>query len=99
MAWGLPVIATTVGGVPEVVQSGRDGLLVPPGDAAALTAAMRFLLDHPQERWAMAGASRRRAAANFGLERMVRDYDELYRTRLAALDGAPRRASWAETTR
>jgi glycosyltransferase involved in cell wall biosynthesis len=98
MACGLPVIATTVGGVPEVVESGSDGLLVPPGDAAALTTAMRFLLEHPQERWAMARASRRRAAANFGLERMVRDYDELYRTRLAALGGAPRQASWAETT-
>ncbi|HMC58899.1 MAG TPA: glycosyltransferase, partial [Candidatus Solibacter sp.] len=88
MACGLPVIATAVGGVPEVVESGLHGLLVPPGDAGALTGAMRFLMERPHERVAMAQASRRRAAAEFGLERMVRAYDELYRTRLAAIGGA-----------
>ncbi|HXB70787.1 MAG TPA: glycosyltransferase [Candidatus Acidoferrales bacterium] len=93
MACGLPVIATAVGGVPEVVESGLHGLLVPPGDAVALTGAMRFLLERPQERAAMAQASRRRAAADFSLERMVRAYDELYRTRLAAVGGVNRQVS------
>jgi len=96
MACGLPVIATAVGGVPELVESGLHGLLVPPGDASALTGAMRFLLERPQERAAMAQASRRRAAADFSLERMVCDYDELYRTRLAAVRGSQRQASLAE---
>jgi glycosyltransferase involved in cell wall biosynthesis len=96
MACGLPVIATAVGGVPELVESGLHGLLVPPGDASALTGAMRFLLERPQERAAMAQASRRRAAADFSLERMVRAYDELYRTRLAAVRVAHRQASLAE---
>ena len=98
MASGLPVIATTVGGVPEVVESGLHGLLVPPGDVRALTGAMRFLLERPQERAAMAQASRRRAATDFSLERMVRAYDELYQARLAAVRGADRRASLAEVT-
>lgn len=96
MACGLPVIATAVGGVPELVESGLHGLLVPPGDAAALTGAMRFLLERPLERAAMAQASRRRAAADFSLEKMVRAYQELYRTRLAAVRGADRQASLAE---
>jgi glycosyltransferase involved in cell wall biosynthesis len=96
MACGLPVIATAVGGVPEVVESGREGLLVPQGDASALTGAMRFLLERPGGRAAMAEASYRRAAADFSLEKMVRAYDELYRTSLAAVRGAHRRAGVAE---
>jgi glycosyltransferase involved in cell wall biosynthesis len=96
MACGLPVVATTVGGVPELIESGLHGLLVPPDDALALTGAMRFMLERPQERAAMAQASRRRAAADFSLEKMVRAYDELYRTSLAAVRGAHRQTGLAE---
>ena len=96
MACGLPVVATTVGGVPELVESGLHGLLVPPGDVSALTGAMRFMLERPRERAAMAQASRRRAAADFSVEKMVRAYDELYRTSLAAVRGAHRQTGLAE---
>jgi len=96
MACGLPVIATAVGGVPEAVESGREGLLVPPGDAPALTGAMRCLLERPGERAAMAEASCRRAAADFSLEKMARAYDELYRKSLAAVRGAHRQAGVTE---
>jgi glycosyltransferase involved in cell wall biosynthesis len=95
MACGLPVVATSVGGVPEVVESGPEGLLVPPGDAASLTGAMQFLLDNPQRRAAMGQASRRRAAAEFSEETMVQAYDRLYRSKLAAVFGAPRGANVA----
>ncbi|MEZ4512097.1 MAG: glycosyltransferase family 4 protein [Chloroflexota bacterium] len=53
-SFGRPVIATRVGGLPEVVDEGQSGLLVPPQDPAALAAAMRHLLDHPDQAQAMA---------------------------------------------
>lgn len=47
MACGVPVIGTRVGGVPSLISDGEDGLLVPPGDAGALAAAIGRILDHP----------------------------------------------------
>lgn len=47
MATGLPVVATRVGGIPEIVTDGEDGLLVPPRDAQSLTASMRRLFETP----------------------------------------------------
>jgi 2-deoxystreptamine N-acetyl-D-glucosaminyltransferase/2-deoxystreptamine glucosyltransferase len=47
MAAGVPVVATPVGGVPELVTDGETGLLVPPGDVAALETALRRLLAEP----------------------------------------------------
>jgi len=54
---GVPVVSTAVGGVPEVVRDGENGLLVPPGDPAALAAAMRRLLDDPPLRARLAAAA------------------------------------------
>jgi glycosyltransferase involved in cell wall biosynthesis len=51
MAYGRPVVATRVGGVPELVQDGQHGLVVPPGDAEALACALRRVLDDPE--WAV----------------------------------------------
>lgn len=61
MSAQLPVVATAVGGVPEVVHSGRDGLLVAPGDPSALAAAMRSVLDDPAAAAMLAHAARKRA--------------------------------------
>ncbi|HLI85957.1 MAG TPA: glycosyltransferase [Bryobacteraceae bacterium] len=80
MACGLPVIATSVGGVPELVQDRRHGLLVEAGDAAALTSAMRAVLDSAELRRALGEAARRRARAEFTVDRMVESYSRLYRT-------------------
>jgi glycosyltransferase involved in cell wall biosynthesis len=49
LACGLPVVATAVGGSVDVIETGRNGLLVPPGDAAALQGALQALLSDPQE--------------------------------------------------
>jgi glycosyltransferase involved in cell wall biosynthesis len=48
MSMGRPVIATRVGGIPDIVLDGETGLLVPPGDPLALRQAMQYLLDHPE---------------------------------------------------
>ena len=49
-AFGLPTIATAVGGIPSVVHDGQDGLLVPPGDAGQIAAAICRILDDPELR-------------------------------------------------
>jgi len=68
MASGLPVVATTAGGMPEVVEDGRTGLLVPPDDAPALAAAIRRLLGDGSLRASLGRAGRARAEALFGWE-------------------------------
>lgn len=83
MASGLPVISTAVGGIPELVQSGRHGLLVKAGDGPSFAAAMRVLLECPGARREMGDAARARALAEFTLERMVREYEALYRSSLS----------------
>ncbi len=65
MAAGLPVISTRVGAVPEVVDDGTTGILVPPGDVAALTGALKRLAEHPELRREMGAAGRRRARQLF----------------------------------
>ena len=65
MASGLPVITTRVGALTEEVEDGVTGFLVPPGDAAALAAAARRLVDDPALRKAMGEAGRRRAMERF----------------------------------
>jgi len=57
LAVGTPVIATEVGGVPEVVRDGENGLLVPPGDPAALAAAIGRFFAEPELRARLAGAA------------------------------------------
>jgi glycosyltransferase involved in cell wall biosynthesis len=61
MASGLPVVATAVAGHPEVIQSGREGLLVPPRNPAALSAALSELLAAPERRRLLGRAARQRA--------------------------------------
>jgi glycosyltransferase involved in cell wall biosynthesis len=84
MASGLPVVGTTVGGVPELVESGEQGILVLPGEPAALTGAMEFLCRNPEARISMGAAARLRATREFSLHRMVAAYEALYRTALSA---------------
>jgi glycosyltransferase involved in cell wall biosynthesis len=75
-----PVVATRVGGLPEVVVHGQTGLLVRKDDSGALASAVEFLLDHPEEAMTMGKAGRLRAQRVFGLPRYVDAYDTLYRT-------------------
>lgn len=71
MSWGLPVIATPVGGVPEIVTHELDGLLVPPGDIDALGAAIVRLMSDPRLRERLGLAARETVAARFSLDSAV----------------------------
>ncbi len=76
---GRPVVATRVGGLPEVVVHQETGLLVEPEDTKGLAEAIAFLLAHPDAATQMGRAARRRAIDVFGWERCVDSYDMLYR--------------------
>lgn len=75
---GTPVVATRVGGIPEIVDDGVDGVLVQPADSAALAAAIADLLNDPAERTRMAGAGREKVSTRFSFETMVREYESIY---------------------
>jgi len=78
MASGLPSVASAVGGIPELLEAGVSGRLVPPGDVAALAAAMEGLLADRQERRRLGSAARQAAETRFGAERMVSRLEEIY---------------------
>jgi L-malate glycosyltransferase len=77
MAAALPIVATRVGGTPEVVDA-ESGRLVPPRDASALAAALRDLARDPDARARLGQSARRRLEARFTLDRMVREYGDVY---------------------
>jgi glycosyltransferase involved in cell wall biosynthesis len=83
MAAGLPVVATRVGGVPDIVQDGVTGILVRPQDDEGLASAIERLAQNPQKRLQMVDAGRTRVAKDFPLSSMVDGYDQLYRGLLA----------------
>lgn len=84
MATGLPLVATNVGGNPELVEDGVNGLLVPPQEPATLSSALALYLDDPHLRAVHGKASRQRAVATFPLERMRAAYSTLYTSLRAA---------------
>jgi len=86
MAAGRPVVATAVGGVPDIVEHERTGLLVPPQDPQALAAALATLAESADTRARM-GAEGRAAAARFGRARLLDDLEGLYRANLARRRG------------
>jgi glycosyltransferase involved in cell wall biosynthesis len=86
------MICTAVGGVPELVEDGECGLLVPPRDAKALAYAMRHVLESPEARKSMGEASARRAEERFDLRVMTEAYENLYRTAIAKSGSPPKAA-------
>jgi glycosyltransferase involved in cell wall biosynthesis len=71
MARAKPVIATRVGGIPEMIQDGVHGLLVPPGDETALSNAILTLITDPARAARLGVAARQRIASNFQLDRYI----------------------------
>ncbi len=86
---GIPVVASRVGGLPEVVLDRTTGILVPEGDVAALGEAMRAILTDPARARAFGDAGRRRVEDEFRAAGMVRRIEAIYE---GALDGQHRAA-------
>jgi glycosyltransferase involved in cell wall biosynthesis len=90
MATGRPVLATTVSAIPEVVVPDVTGILVPPADPVALASAMERLASDAGLRLRLAEAGRKRVLERFGLERMVAETLEVYRSVLGDRSAAPK---------
>ena len=79
MAYGIAPLVTDVGGNTELVVDGESGLVVPPGDIAALAQALEWLHDHPDERRQMGEAARERIGTHFRSEDTIVKTLALYR--------------------
>lgn len=79
MAAEVPIVATRVGGVPDVVRDGEEALLVPAEDPDALAEAVRSVLDDPDAAGRRAACARRRLETDFAVEPWLDRYEEIYR--------------------
>jgi glycosyltransferase involved in cell wall biosynthesis len=84
MACGCPVIASNVGGNPELITDGETGLLVPPRNPEALAQAVLRMVENPARARAMARAGRKRVEARFSTAGKVERTEALYRRLLEA---------------
>ena len=89
LASGRPVVATRVGGVPDVVRDGEDGFLVEPGDVEQLAARLAQLARDPELRERMGHAGRERVLPRYAVDRLIDDVDRLYRELLQQKGIAP----------
>ena len=87
---GLPVVASAIGGLPEIVVDGETGSLASPGDDLSFAEAVAHLLHSPQRARAMGAAGRRRCETLFTVDRMVASYERVY---LDAMSADNRRGS------
>jgi glycosyltransferase involved in cell wall biosynthesis len=78
MAWGLPVISTKIGGIPDLIEHGREGLLIEPGDIVGLRDAMRQLLRNDEERGRMGLAAQSKVDREFSARAILPRVDHLY---------------------
>jgi len=88
MAMGVPVVATGVSAIPELVESGRTGLLVPPGRPEALADAMHAMLTDAGLRQRVIPAARQRVLRDFDNQALAGRLAEIYRVALAGNQGS-----------
>lgn len=79
MASGLPVVGTNVGAIPDIIDDGKNGYLIPPADSAAIAAKVTHLLENPKEAAAFGKQARKKAEATFSWEHKVEATDTLLR--------------------
>jgi glycosyltransferase involved in cell wall biosynthesis len=97
MASGLPAVATRVGAIPKIIDVGETGLLVPPGDPASLTDALRALILDRALRDRLAAGGKRRICQEFSSQAMAQRYSALYRKLLAQKTAGLHAASMADS--
>jgi len=78
MSYGIPVVSTPVGGIPEVVEDGKTGLLVPPGNVDRLAEALKYLIENEDIRSEFGRAARKKVEAKFTIEKMTERLDQLF---------------------
>lgn len=78
MAAGLPVVATDVGSIREVVNDKINGLIIPPRDIEGLCKSIEFMLKHPDQAWWMGKCGKEVVEANFSIDNTVYGYESLY---------------------
>jgi glycosyltransferase involved in cell wall biosynthesis len=78
MASGVPVIATASGGVPDIIEDGRTGYLVPPADSSAIHDAILNILRNPQQKADITKAALKRVAEHFNARRMAKETIQAY---------------------
>ena len=83
MAMGIPVIGSDVGGIPDLVRQGKEGLLISPGDPLALAEAIRAVASNPQMAKKMGDAGKKRVSEQFSARDMVRRIERVYLGALA----------------
>ena len=91
-AAGRPVVGTTVGGIPDVIEGGVNGILVPPGDPHALASAISELLADPVRRQSMGARGRQRVLERYSADRMVTELKNLYQSLLTRAGLCPQAA-------
>ena len=77
MACGVPIVASKVGGIPDVVKDGWNGLLVPPGDSDALANAIIYLLENEDIRERM-GKNGRERVKNYSWDKIAEETEKVY---------------------
>jgi len=89
MAAGLPVVASATGGLLDLVDHGRTGLLVTPADPIALAGAMASLVADPARAARLGAAARIDVASRYSFDRMVQAFEQLYLTHLGSTAASP----------
>ena len=77
-SYGLPIVATRVGGIPEIIDDGVNGFLIDPGDKGALTDRLLRLIENPELRSQMGRAAYQKVKEKFDVDTVVKQLDSLY---------------------
>lgn len=75
---GTPIVATKIGGIPEIVTEGVDGILIPPADSNAIAEAVADLINNPEKLESLANSGKQKVIERFEFEDMTRNYEAVY---------------------